>query len=65
MMQEIEALFPDIKTFQLDTPSWNTRTNAFYLKLGYSEVKRDEEFVYYSKQRASFAADLAFQPDSG
>lgn len=51
MMQEIEALFPDMKVFTLDTPVWNTRTNAFYTGLGYSEVKRDKDFVYYSKTR--------------
>ena len=51
MMQEIEELFPDVKVFVLDTPVWNTRTNAFYTKLGYSEVKRDCDFVYYSKNR--------------
>ena len=53
MMQEIEDLFPEVKTFTLDTPAWNTRTNSFYLKLGYTEVKRNDEFVYYSKQRFS------------
>ena len=53
MMREIEALFPDIRTFTLDTPVWNIRTNSFYLKLGYTEVKRNDEFVYYSKQRFS------------
>ena len=51
MMREIEALFPDVKVFVLDTPVWNTRTNAFYTGLGYSEVKRDGDFVYYSKNR--------------
>ena len=51
MMQEIEALFPDVKVFVLDTPVWNTRTNAFYTRLGYLEVKRDGDFVYYSKNR--------------
>ena len=51
MMREIEALFPDVKHFTLDTPIWNTRTNAFYTGLGYSEVKRDTDFVYYSKKR--------------
>ena len=51
MMQENEALFPDVKVFVLDTPVWNTRTNAFYTRLGYSEVKRDGDFVYYSKNR--------------
>ena len=51
MMQRIEALFPDVKAFTLDTPAWNTRTNAFYTRLGYSEVKRDDELIYYSKKR--------------
>ena len=50
-MQEIEAMYPEVKTFTLDTPAWNTRTNAFYTKLGYTEVKRSEEFIYYSKSR--------------
>ena len=51
MMREIEALYPDVKVFTLDTPVWNTRTNTFYTRLGYSEVKRDHAFVYYSKNR--------------
>ena len=51
MMREIEAMFPDVKTFTLDTPVWNTRTNTFYTRLGYSEVKRDTDMVYYSKKR--------------
>ena len=49
MMQQIEASFPDIKKFSLDTPIWNIRTNAFYKKLGYAEVKRNGDFVYYEK----------------
>ena len=51
MMREIEALFPDVKVFTLDTPAWNTRTNAFYTRLGYSETKRNTDLVYYSKKR--------------
>ena len=51
LMQEIEALYQDVKVFTLDTPVWNTRTNTFYTRLGYSEVKRDTDFVYYSKIR--------------
>ena len=51
LMQEIEAFFPNIKTFKLDTPAWNSRTNEFYKKLGYTEEKRHQEFVYYSKKR--------------
>lgn len=51
MMQEIEALYPAVKEITLDTPIWNSRTNAFYKKLGYTEVKRDKDFVYFSKQQ--------------
>ncbi|WP_196809783.1 dTDP-4-dehydrorhamnose 3,5-epimerase family protein [Butyrivibrio sp. MB2005] len=36
--------------FVLDTPIWNVRTNAFYTKLGYVEVSRDNEFIYYIKK---------------
>ena len=49
MMRQIEAMFPDVKGFTLDTPIWNVRTNRFYAKLGYSEVRRDREFIYYLK----------------
>ena len=51
MMQQIEERFPKIENFTLDTPIWNVRTNAFYRKLGYTEVRRDNEFVYYEKRR--------------
>ena len=51
MMREIEALFPDVKAFTLDTPVWNARTNAFYIGLGYSEVNRSNDLIYYSKNR--------------
>jgi ribosomal protein S18 acetylase RimI-like enzyme len=51
MMRRIEALYPEIKEFRLDTPVWNTRTNQFYTGLGYTEVKRNQEFIYYSKRR--------------
>ena len=51
MMRQIEALFPQAQRLTLDTPIWNTRTNAFYQKLGYAEVRRDGEFVYYEKRR--------------
>ena len=51
LMREIEAMYPEVKTFTLDTPVWNTRTNSFYTKLGYTEVKRSNELIYYSKTR--------------
>ncbi len=50
IMQEAEKMFPEVKEFTLDTPVWNVRTNLFYSKLGYKEVKRDNEFVFYSKK---------------
>ena len=51
MMQQIEESFAEVKVFTLDTPVWNARTNAFYQKLGYVEVRRDGDFVYYEKRR--------------
>lgn len=51
IMREVESMFPEVKEFTLDTPVWNVRTNSFYTKLGYKEIKRDKEFVYYSKHQ--------------
>ena len=53
MMQQIEESFAEAKVFTLDTPIWNVRTNAFYQKLGYEEVNRDGDFVYYEKRRVA------------
>ena len=50
LMKMVEIYYPGIKKIKLDTPLWNVRTNAFYTKLGYQEVKRDEEFAYYQKE---------------
>ena len=49
MMQEVENMFSEVKEITLDTPVWNVRTNSFYSKLGYKEIKRDKELVFYSK----------------
>jgi GNAT superfamily N-acetyltransferase len=49
MMQEIEDLFPGVKKYMLDTPEWNIRTNSFYKKLGYKEVRRNKGLIYYVK----------------
>ena len=51
IMQKTESMFPGVKEFALDTPDWNIRTNSFYTKLGYTEIKRDGGFVYYSKRK--------------
>ena len=50
LMKMVEAYCSGIKKIKLDTPLWNVRTNAFYTKLGYCDVRRDEEFVYYQKE---------------
>ena len=50
LMKMVEAYYSGIKKIKLDTPLWNVRTNAFYAKLGYCEVKRDEGFAYYQKE---------------
>lgn len=49
LMRCIEEMNPMITSFSLDTPIWNRRTNNFYKKIGYTEIKRDNEFVYYQK----------------
>ena len=50
LMKMVENYYPGIKKIKLDTPLWNVRTNSFYKKLGYCEVKRDKEFAYYQKE---------------
>ncbi len=49
IMEQIENLYPNISIWELDTPVWNIRTNRFYKRIGYKEIKRDNEFVYYRK----------------
>ena len=49
LMRGIEVIFFDAEEITLDTPIWNVRTNSFYQKIGYKEIKRDKEFVFYSK----------------
>ena len=39
IMREVEKMFPEVNEFTLDTPVWNIRTNRFYTKLGYKEIK--------------------------
>ena len=50
LMKMAESYYAGIRKIKLDTPLWNVRTNAFYRKLGYCEVGRDEEFAYYQKE---------------
>ncbi len=49
LMQLVENLYPKVKEINLDTPIWNIRTNSFYRKLGYIEIKQEDGFIYYRK----------------
>lgn len=49
LMLDIEKMNPEIKELELDTPLVNKRTNALYLKLGYSEISRTEDMISYRK----------------
>ena len=51
LMKCVESEFPYVNEINLDTPSWNIRTNAFYEKLGYTKVKIDDGFVFYQKKK--------------
>ncbi len=50
LMDCIEKLFPWASEFNLDTPCWNKRTNAFYQGLGYRLIKVDGGFHFYQKK---------------
>ena len=52
LMECIEKNFPWAVEFDLDTPSWNVRTNAFYKKLGYRVIKVEDGFVFYRKRKS-------------
>ena len=49
LMQLVENLYPKVKEINLDTPIWNIRTNSFYRKLNYIEIKQEDGFAYYRK----------------
>ena len=49
LMRLVEKLYSDVKEINLDTPTWNIRTNLFYKKLGYIEIKQEDGFVFYQK----------------
>ncbi|MDO4543398.1 MAG: GNAT family N-acetyltransferase [Clostridia bacterium] len=50
LMEKIEERYKNCNTIWLDTPTWNRRTNSFYPKLGYKQIKIDNESVYYKKE---------------
>ena len=52
LMECIEKNFPYAVEFNLDTPCWNERTNAFYKRLGYRIIKVEDGFVFYQKRNS-------------
>ena len=50
LMECIEKEFPFAAEFNLDTPSRNERTNAFYKKSGYRVIKVENGFTFYRKK---------------
>ena len=52
LMDSIEKYFPWAAAFDLDTPCWNERTNAFYKRLGYRIVKVEDGFAFYQKRKS-------------
>ena len=51
LMECIEKIFPWAIEFNLDTPCWNKRTNAFYERLGYRVIKTEDGFNFYQKRK--------------
>ena len=62
LMECIEKNFPCAAEFNLDTPCWNERTNAFYKRLGYRIMKIEDGFVFYQKKVSPISQ--SFQNDN-
>ena len=52
LMECIEKNFACAAEFNLDTPCWNVRTNAFYKRLGYRIIRVEDGFVFYQKRNS-------------
>ncbi len=46
--------YPHIETWSLDTPSWNSRTRSFYIKMGFRLVKEYNDSCQFSKHISNF-----------
>lgn len=49
LMQHLFRKYPKARKWTLETPPWNTRTRAFYLKLGFREIRETDEDVFFEK----------------
>jgi len=54
-MALMEAAYPLAKCWTLDTPVWNTRTNRFYPKVGFTRAGEHGEDVPYTKTMSATA----------
>ena len=52
LMECIEKNYPYAAEFNLETPCWNERTNAFYKRLGYRIIKVEDGFNFYQKRKS-------------
>lgn len=49
-MAFMESLHPEVKTWSLGTPKWNTRTPSFYAKCGYVQVGVEKDGILLEKR---------------
>lgn len=48
-MSAVLAAYPEARVWRLETPPWNTRTRAFYEKLGFRIVRQTEDDLFFQK----------------
>lgn len=48
-MQLLFNTYPEARLWNLEAPPWNTRTRAFYEKLGFEIIRETEDEVFYKK----------------
>lgn len=51
-MAVLMAQYPNARSWQLETPPWNTRTRAFYEKLGFRIIRQTEDDLFFRKDIA-------------
>lgn len=51
-MAALMAQYPEARSWQLETPPWNTRTRAFYEKLGFRIIRQTENDLFFRKDIA-------------
>ena len=52
VLAEVEAMFPAVTRWTLDTPAWNARNHRFYVSRGYRLVGRDGDGLLFEKRVA-------------